>query len=89
MESRHIREIHKSFTITPRGAERWLTHMRATVREVDLGPRADEAIPVMMKWMEHFAASVVNTTGAEAEKFHAIEHVVEDGFADDAFSGGL
>eukprot|EP01094_Clydonella_sp_ATCC50884_P016794 TRINITY_DN2820_c0_g1_i2.p1 TRINITY_DN2820_c0_g1~~TRINITY_DN2820_c0_g1_i2.p1 ORF type:complete len:164 (-),score=36.19 TRINITY_DN2820_c0_g1_i2:215-706(-) len=79
MDSKHIKEIHKAFPITRRGADRWLYHMRNTVEEVDLGEDRELVLAALFKWLDSFAKSVINMTGPKADEYHAQLHARTEG----------
>lgn len=71
MDTKNITEIHKNFPITRRGGDRWLYHMRNTIdNDIQFGERHDEVKALLMQWLDVFAKSVINLTGASADEYH-------------------
>lgn len=59
-DTTYVKDVHKNFAVTPKGAERWIYHFNEVLKNTDLGERKEEIIEALNNWTSLFAKSVIN-----------------------------
>lgn len=59
-----LRMRHATFTVTPDGARRWMTHMLGAIRSMDFDPDVEQALT---EYVVRFAPAMVNQPDEDLE----------------------